>query len=41
MVTSTTSAGAAATGTGAAAALQIPAFGRVVAAVIGFGIALS
>ena len=41
MVTSTTSTGAAATSTGAAAALQMPALGGVVAAVIGFGIALT
>ena len=40
MVTSTTSAGAAATSTGVAAALQVPAFRGGVAAVIGFGIAL-
>lgn len=40
MATGTTSAGAAATSTGAASALQAPAFGGVVAAVIGFGITL-
>ena len=39
--TSTTSAGAASTSTSAASALQMPALGGVVAAVIGFGIALT
>ena len=39
--TSTTSAGAASTSTGAASALQMPALGGVIAAVIGFGIALT
>lgn len=38
--TSTASAGASASSTGAAAALRIPAFEGVVAAVVGFGIAL-